>query len=157
MNGFVTLDSENFPNDTLKSPTIENYTITNCFSLTMFIVFFSTGIISEIVMLIIFFSLNIPQLFKFSFLFGIIYIFISFCIASVFPLKYSITINTENETITIYSKKAIICLNKKLQFNFKYINKIYTKLNSSVKSNGHFGFDIVFELKNGEKERVIKG
>ena len=155
MDGFKTANSENSP--TLKSPTNESYTIFNCLPIIFFSIFFPIGLINEIVMIVLFFKIHFPIYFHSFHILGLVFITISLCFGNMFPLKQIIIIDKENGTIIFFNKYLCICKNKKKQFDLENIEKIFTQINTSVSVNGSFGFNVIFELKNGEKEIVIKG
>lgn len=93
--------------------------------------------------------------------FGLIFIFFPTLVMGCFPLYSTITVDKFQGIITFRKYSVNICCWKKTVVCINDIKDIYSQLNTSVSytiNHVHYnGFDIVIELKNGNKILPVNG
>ena len=116
----------------------------------------------------IFLGLGIKELVKgekinyHNFIIFVVLVLISCIVSYFFPFYSSITIDMANNAITVKKYKLFFIIKKVKQFDTREIERAYTEINysSDDDKNGEKsedGFNLIFELKNGEKIKALEG
>ena len=97
-----------------------------------------------------------------NFLIFIALVIISCIITYFFPFYSSITVDMSNHIVTVKKYKLFFIIKKVKQFDTREIERAYTEINysSDDDKNGEKsedGFNLIFELKNGEKIKALEG
>ena len=96
-----------------------------------------------------------------NFIIFIVLVLISCIVSYFFPFYSSITIDMANNAITVKKYKLFFIIKKVTNIDTTEIKKAYTEINYSGDekkgSNNADGFNLVFELKNGDKIVALEG
>jgi hypothetical protein len=96
-----------------------------------------------------------------NFLIFIALVIISCIITYFFPFYSSITVDMSNHIVTVKKYKLFFIIKKVTNIDTTEIKKAYTEINYSTDekkgSNNADGFNLIFELKNGDKIMALEG
>ena len=94
-----------------------------------------------------------------NFILFVVFIIISCIITYFFPFYSSITIDMLNKIVIVKKYKLFFIIKKVTQIDTDNIERAYTEVNYTGENNSgeEDGFNLIFELKNGEKIKALEG